>query len=55
MYLGAVNGGGRDKMMDGGDRSGGKERSCVALFEPMLPNLAKRGLCPKDGNIKHQH
>jgi len=33
---------------------GGEERSCMALFEPMLPDLARRRLHPKDGNIKHQ-
>ena len=33
---------------------GGKERSCVALFEPMLPDLARCRLRPEDGDIKHQ-
>jgi len=33
---------------------GREERSCMASFEPMLPNLASHGPYPKDGNIKHQ-
>ena len=33
---------------------GGKERSCVASFEPMLPDLARCRPHPKDGDIKHQ-
>ena len=38
-------------VMGGG---GGKERSCVASFEPTLPDLARHGPCPEDGDIKHQ-
>jgi len=61
-YQGAVNGSGWQwvavaetrrwaGVMGGG---GGEERSCVVLFEPTLPDLARRGPHPEDGNIKHQ-
>jgi hypothetical protein len=33
---------------------GGKERSCVASFEPTLPDLARRGPRSEDGDIKQQ-